>query len=189
MIAGVVRAHERVRGTTSEGLAYHANDPVLLDWVQATASYGFVNAYHRFGHRLVRAERDAAYAEGAVAARLYGATGAPVSEAAMAVLFARMDARLVPSPIIAEFLGIMRTVPAFPRPLRGFQHLLLRASVDLLPDPLVERLDLQAWRLGKIERRVVRAAATLADRLVLTHAPPAQASRRLGLPAGWPYRR
>lgn len=189
MIAGVVRAHERVRGATTEGLAYHANDPVLLDWVQATASYGFVSAYHRFGHALAPAERDAAYAEGAVAARLYGATGAPADEAAMAELFARMDARLVPSPIIAEFLQIMRTVPAFPRPLRGFQHKLLHASVDLLPDPLVERLGLQGWRLGKVERRIVCAAAALADRLVLTHAPAAQASRRLGLPTGWPYRR
>ena len=40
MIAGVVRRHDRVAGQTSEGEAYHANDPILLDWVQATAGFG-----------------------------------------------------------------------------------------------------------------------------------------------------
>jgi uncharacterized protein (DUF2236 family) len=189
MIAGVVRAHERVTGTTSEGTPYRANDPVLLDWVQATASYGFVRAYHAYAETLSYRERDSALAEGAVVARLYGATGAPTSEAKMAAMFARMDARLVPSPILFEFLEIMRSVPALPWVARPFQRMLLRAAVSLLPDPLIDRLGLEAWRLRDHERRVVRLISKLADRVPLLDAPPAKASERLGLPADWLWKR
>jgi uncharacterized protein (DUF2236 family) len=188
MIAGVVRAHGRVRGTTSEGQPYHANDPVLLDWVQATASFGFIGAYHAYAERLSAAERDAALAEGAVVARLYGATGAPTSEAAMAALFEAMDARLVPSPIIAEFLAIMAEVPALPPAARPVQRMLLRAAVELLPAPLIARLGLERWRLRRGERALVKLLAHAANRLPLPSAPPARASVRLGLPAEWLWR-
>lgn len=189
MIAGVVRAHDRVVGTTSEGDSYRANDPVLLDWVQATASYGFIRAYHAYVQRLSYRERDSALAEGAAVARLYGAIGAPGSEARMAALFAKMDARLVPSPIIHAFLEIMRTVPALPRVARPFQRVLLRASVSLLPDALIDRLGLEDWRLRGFERRLVRTVARMADRLPLLDSPPAKASERLGLPADWLWRK
>jgi uncharacterized protein (DUF2236 family) len=59
MIAGVVRAHGRVRGTTSGGRPYTATDPELLDWVQATATFGFTIAYSRYARRLSAAEIDA----------------------------------------------------------------------------------------------------------------------------------
>jgi uncharacterized protein (DUF2236 family) len=185
MIAGVVRAHGRVAGTTSEGAPYSANDPVLLDWVQATASYGFIRAYHTYVERLSYRERDSALAEGAAVARLYGAVGAPSSEAKMAALFAWMDPRLVPSPIILEFLEIMEKVPALPRAARPFQRMLLRASVSLLPDLLIDRLGLEEWRLRGFERRLVRLAARTADRVPLLDSPPAKASERVGLPADW----
>ncbi|WP_221262698.1 oxygenase MpaB family protein [Sphingomonas kyeonggiensis] len=188
MIAGVVRAHERVTGVTSEGAPYRANDSVLLDWVQATASFGFIRAYHAYAQPLSYRERDSALAEGAVVARLYGATGAPASEAKMAALFAKMDARLVPSPIIHEFLAIMRAVPALPRVARPFQRMLLRASVSLLPDALIDRLGLEAWRLRRFERQLVRAVARVANRVPLLDAPPAKASERLGLPGDWLWR-
>jgi len=187
MIAGVVRAHARVTGVTSEGTPYRASDPVLLDWVQATASYGFIRAYHTYAETLSYRERDTAQAEGAVVARLYGATGAPASEAKMAALFAKMDARLVPSPIIHEFLAIMRAVPALPRVARPLQHVLLRAAVSLLPDALIDGLE--DWRLRRFERRLVRAVARVANRVPLLDAPPAKASERLGLPADWLWRK
>jgi len=78
-IARVVRVHGHVSGTTPGGKPYHANDPQLLDWVQATATFGFAEAYHRFARHLSRAEKDAAFAEGQSAAELFGATGAPRS--------------------------------------------------------------------------------------------------------------
>jgi len=189
MIVRVVRAHDRVEGTTSEGTPYRANDPVLLDWVQATASYGFVRAYHAYVEPLSYRERDSALAEGALVARLYGAVGAPGSEAKMAAMFAKMDERLVPSPIIAEFLGIMRSVPALPWVARPFQRVLLRAAVSLLPDPLIDRLGLEDWRLRVFERKLVRLVARVANRVPLLDSPPAKASERLGLPADWLWRK
>jgi uncharacterized protein (DUF2236 family) len=48
MIARVRRMHDMVAGTTSSGEAYCANDPELLNWVHATAAYGFVQAYHTY---------------------------------------------------------------------------------------------------------------------------------------------
>ena len=37
------------------------------------------------------------------------------------------------SDIVCEFLGIMRSTPILPLPLRPFQHLLVRAAIDLTP--------------------------------------------------------
>jgi uncharacterized protein (DUF2236 family) len=77
MIAGVGRLHGKVAGFTPSGQTYQASDPALLDWVQATASFGFMEAYHAFVHPLTDEERDRFYAEAAPVAALYGATGAP----------------------------------------------------------------------------------------------------------------
>src|SRR6187551_405415 len=48
LIARVVRMHGHVSGVTPGGVAYQANDPRLLDWVHATATFGFTEAYHRY---------------------------------------------------------------------------------------------------------------------------------------------
>jgi uncharacterized protein (DUF2236 family) len=52
----------------------------LLNWVYATAAYGFVQAYHTYVQPLSSLERSSYYAEGVPAAALYGATSAPRSE-------------------------------------------------------------------------------------------------------------
>src|SRR5262245_21442530 len=80
MIARIRRMHEMVAGTTASGEAYRANDSELLNWVQGTAAYGFLQAYHMYVQPLSSSERDRYYAEGVPAASLYGATGAPTSE-------------------------------------------------------------------------------------------------------------
>src|SRR5215470_5993425 len=71
MIAGVRAMHDRVRGTTPDGGPYRANDPELLDWVQATAGFGFLEAYAAFVRPVRDADRDRFYAEGVGAGRLY----------------------------------------------------------------------------------------------------------------------
>ena len=90
-------------------------------------------------------ECDAFLAEAAPGARLYGAIDAPISQTAPTDLFARMNARLVPSPIIGEFLDIMERVPALPGPMRPLQRLLVWAAVDMLPAALVRGW---GWRGG-----------------------------------------
>lgn len=190
MIAGVVRRHASVEGRTTGGEAYNANDEDLLDWVQATAGFGFMEAYHRFCRPLSADERDALFAEARPTAKLYGAIGAPRSQAELNALFEAKRSRLEPSPIIEEFLGIMREVPALPRPLRPLQGLLLKAAVDVLPGWIRQRLELgSSWSLGPLERRIVQITAQGSDRLLLRSSPPVQACLRLGLPENYLYRR
>src|SRR5207249_3348905 len=93
MIASVGRMHARVRGSTPAGVSYEATDPELLTWVQATAAFGFLEAYAAFADPVSDAERDRYYAEGSAAAELYGAC-APRSRADLEALFAAMRPRL-----------------------------------------------------------------------------------------------
>ena len=190
MIAGVVRMHDRVEGATPAGELYRANDPKLLRWVQATAAYGFIEAYSRYGRTLTLAEIDQAYAEGAPAASLYGAHDTPRSDAERQALFDAMRQRLEPSPILFEFLGIMRAAPIAPWPLRPVQRLLIRAAVELTPGWVRERLGLHdRFGLRPWQRPLVRLLGALVDRVVLPFSPAVQSCRRLGLPAGYLYRR
>jgi uncharacterized protein (DUF2236 family) len=68
MIARVRRMHDRISGSTPTGQAYRANDPELPNWVQGTAAYGFLQAYHSYVRPLSDLERDRYYAEGILAA-------------------------------------------------------------------------------------------------------------------------
>jgi uncharacterized protein (DUF2236 family) len=189
MIQGVNRLHAKVSGVTSDGIPYRADDPLLLTWVQATASWGFLASYTAFHRPLSLAERDLYYAEAAPAAALYGAAGAPRTEAEVHALFARTTPQLEPSDTISEFLGIMRRAPILPAAARPFQALLVSAAIGLLPPPLAARLGLGDQGLKGWQRPLVRSAARLAGSLPLNGSPPVQSSLRLGLPADYLYRR
>jgi uncharacterized protein (DUF2236 family) len=189
MIKGITRMHARVRGETPDGRHYRALEPELMDWVQATASYGFLQAYHRFVAPLSATDRDRFYAEARTGARLYGAPGAPLSEAQQQDLFEEMLPQLEPSSIVFEFLTIMRRTRALPWALQPLQPLYLRAAVSLLPQPVLERLQLgDRHRLYGWQRQLIRRSGALADRIVLREAPPALACRRLGLTADYLYK-
>jgi uncharacterized protein (DUF2236 family) len=187
MIARVRRMHDVVAGTTPSGEAYRANDPELLNWVQGTAAYGFLQAYHTYVRPLFASERDRYYAEGAPVAALYGATGAPRSEAELENLFHTMTGRLEHSDIVFEFLTIMRSATLLPLPLRSVQHLLIRAAVDLTPRWLQTILGLNGHGLHAWEAEVVRQAGAFADRAILASNPAVQACRRMALPAEYLY--
>ena len=189
MIAGVGRQHARVGGVTPGGEGYQASDVALLDWVQATASFGFLNAYHALVAPLSLEDRDRFYAEAAPAARLYGALGAPASEAAWEAQLAAMLPRLERSAIVLEFLDLMRGVRVA-GPLSRLQHPLIRAAVGLVPSEARAVLGLgREWLPRPLELPVIRAAARLADRTPIPGAPPYEACVRMGLPGTWLYRR
>ncbi len=188
MIAGVGRMHGRVAGVTPDGLAYRADDPELLDWVQATASYGFMQAYHRFVRPLSQAERDRFYTEAAPSATLYGAVGAPRSEAEQEAQFQAMRPKLEPSAIVLEFLEIVAKVKSLPPGLRWFQAMLVRAAVSTLPDWTQAQLGIADRGLRKGEAKIIGVLGRTADRIALKSAPPAQASVRVGRPADFLYR-
>lgn len=189
MIAGVVRRHGQVTGLTPAGEPYNANDVDLLTWVQATAGFGFAQAYHFYVRPLRQDELDQVYLEGAPAARLYGALDAPCCYAEMQALFERMRSRLEASPIVFEFLDIMRTTPIFPAAMRPIQRLLIRAAVEMMPAWVRERLGLTArYGLRAIEKPFLRWVGALSDKIMLGESPAVQACRRLGLPADYLYR-
>jgi uncharacterized protein (DUF2236 family) len=127
--------------------------------------------------------------ESAPTAQLYGAVGAPTSTAAWRAQLAAMRPALTPSPVVGEFLAIMRRAPALPAPLRPLQPLLVRAAIALTPPEVAAVLGLDRTPpLTPLQAATLRATARAADRLCLATAPPAQACVRLGLPADWLYR-
>ena len=188
MIAAVGRAHARVTGTTPAGVPYRADDPELLDWVQATAAYGFLEAYCHFVRPLGKADKDRYYAESRPAAALYGAAGAPPSVTALEALFAAMRPRLERSDIVFEFLAIMQRAPILPAALAPVQRMLVRAGVSIVPRWARDLLGFDStWELAPWEARLSRMSGTLADRVALPGSPAVTACRRLGLPANYLY--
>lgn len=187
MIAGVVRAHDRIEGRTPDGAPYRANDPELLNWVHVTAQFGFYDAYHRYVRPLAREELNNVYADSASVVALYGAEAAPRSLAEVEALFAAMAPRLERSEIVTEFLSIVRTAPLLP--VRAIQRLMVRAAVSMTPDWAREILGLgPELGLRSGEHTLLRAMGAAAERFVIEDAPPALSCKRLGLPANYLYR-
>jgi uncharacterized protein (DUF2236 family) len=183
MIAGIVRRHAAIDGETSAGIPYSANDPGLLGWVHATAAFSFAQAYSRYVDPLSPSQSDAFYREGAPASRLYGAVDAPQSAAAMQDLFESMRGKLRPSPIVFQFLQIMRETATFPRPFLWLQPILVRAAVDLVPFWIRELLGLTEFHgLRHRERWLVKLAGDFSNRIIPLESPATQSCLRLGLP-------
>jgi uncharacterized protein (DUF2236 family) len=189
VIHGVTNMHSRVGGTTPNGENYHALDPELLDWVAATAAYGFLNAYDRFVHVLSDEDKSRFYRDGSLTAQLYGAKNSPLSTADfMAMLETRLD-RFEPHPIVHEFLAIIQSGKAAPGTPRFLHRAIARASVSLLPPSVRSRLELgAAYDLTFTDRLALRALAGFAERRPDRKSPACQASTRLGLPFDFLYR-
>ena len=188
MIAGVRRMHDRVAGDTPAGTAYRASDVELLNWVQATASFGFLEAYHAYVRPLSAADRDRFYAEAAPVAALYGAVGAPASVAEWQAHLAAMLPKLERHAIVLEFLELMRKTAILPAPLRGLQGALIRAAVAITPAEVRTVVGLgREWDLGPVEGRMVRLAGAAADRLPLQGTPAVEACLRMGLAGDYLY--
>ncbi len=189
MIDGVNRRHGAIAGVTPSGEPYAASDPTLLTWVQATAGFGFLEAYSSYVAPLSNDDQNRYYREGQTTAALYGATDAPASLEDLHELFAAMKPRFERSDIIFEFLSIMKKAPAFPQPAQLAQHSLVRAAVDIIPGDVRDILGLdKSYGLRPFERRVVRRMARRADRLILRSGPAAQSCRRLGLADDYLYK-
>ncbi len=176
-IAAVVRLHDKVTGETPAGEAYRANDVGLLTWVQATAGFGFAEAYSRYVRPLGREERDRLYQEGASAARLYGALDAPTSDAELHAQFESRDDvrvgaptawadRFLRAPAVGEAAGARGG-----RPVRQ-DHLALQSRGAVLP---------ASWAAGGLPLPQLNAAT---PRLALSSAAHTRDRRRAG-GAGW----
>ncbi|RYF92909.1 MAG: DUF2236 domain-containing protein [Caulobacteraceae bacterium] len=190
VIQGVTNMHSRVSGETPGGEAYRALDPELLDWVSATAAYGFLNAYDRFVSPVSEADKTRFYQEGAPIAALYGVQNPIASTADFMAMMNRLAPRFEAHPIVDEFLGIITSGQAAPAVPRFLHRALARASVSLLPPAVRQALQLgRDWDLSPTDIIALKLAGKLADRVVPPHAPHTDACLRLGLPADFLYRK
>lgn len=183
VIAGVNRMHSKVSGTTPDGTAYRALQPELLDWVHATAAYGFMTAYHRFVRPLSATDRQQFLAEGAPVAALYGVTRPVSTEAQFAEMAARLLPRFEPHPINLEFLGIIASGKAAPHLPHVLHRALARGAVAILPSAVRERLELgREWDLTLTDSMALRIMGRIADHRRDPASPAWAAAQRLGLP-------
>lgn len=183
VIAGVTRMHARVGGTTPDGTAYTALEPELLNWVHATAAYGFMTAYHTFVRPLSTADQTRFYAEGEPVASLYGVTHSVASRAEFDAMLAGLLPRFEPHPINLEFLNIIASGKAAPSVPKFLHRALARGAVSILPTVVRARLELgPEWDLTTLDRIALRTAGRLADRHRDRSSPAWQAAERLGLP-------
>jgi uncharacterized protein (DUF2236 family) len=166
----VRRIHERIRGTTAEGLSYHAADSHLLGWVYAAEADSFLRAHERYGARpLDPVGYDAYVADTARVAEALGVSDPPrdrreLSERLIAYrpeLRATSQARAA-----ARFLLFQ---PPLPLAVRPFYGALAANAVALLPPwargmlwlprvPVVE--DLAVRPTGQALTRTIRWAMT-----------------------------
>ncbi|MHA4837440.1 oxygenase MpaB family protein [Sphingopyxis sp. MSC1_008] len=183
VIGQVNRMHGKVKGETPAGDAYRAMDPVLLDWVAATASYGFLMAYDSFVHRLSDVDKDRFMVDGDAIGREFGARHTPPTIDAFMAMMVELEPRFEPHPIIFEFLDIIQSGQAAPGVPLFLHRAIARASVSLLPGHIRRKLELgPRYDLTRLDRTALRIAGRLADRHVDRAAPHCQASVRLGLP-------
>jgi uncharacterized protein (DUF2236 family) len=88
---------------------------------------------------------------------------------------------------VFEFFAIVRAAPILP--VKAIQRLMVRGAVSMTPDWARETLGLDStFGLRRGEHTLLRAMGAAADRFVIEDAPPAQACKRMGLPANFLYR-
>jgi uncharacterized protein (DUF2236 family) len=190
VIAGVTRMHAKVEGTTPDGTSYKALDPELLDWVSATAGFGFLTAYDRFVAPVSEADKARFYREGGPVAALYGVQNKITSTADFYAMMDRLAPRFEPHPINTQFLDIIQSGKAAPNVPKFLHRALARGAVSILPPLVRERLALgREYDLTLADRMAIKLVARLAERSHDPRSPPAQASVRLGLPSDFLYRK
>ncbi|HCF24442.1 MULTISPECIES: oxygenase MpaB family protein [unclassified Novosphingobium] len=190
LIAGVGRMHAKVAGETPGGVAYKATDPELVDWVSATAGYGFLTAYHTFVSPVSEADQNRFFREGEAVAVLYGVQKKLTCRADFFAMMEGLAAGFEPHPINREFLDIIQSGKAAPTVPRFLHRALARAAVSILPPLIRERLELgREYNLSFADRAAVKLIARLAERKHDPASPPAQASVRHGLPSDFLWRK
>ncbi len=190
VIEGVNRMHGKVKGETPGGIAYSAQDPELLDWVSATAGFGFLTAYDRFVAPVSAEDQARFYREGAPVAELYGVQSRISSRADFLAMMNRLAPRFEAHPINLEFLDIIQSGRAAPQIPRFLHRALARAAVSILPPLVRDVLALgPGWSLTLADRLAVKIVARLAERKHDRESPPAKASVRMGLPSDFLYRK
>jgi uncharacterized protein (DUF2236 family) len=130
-----VRAiHDRVTGTTEEGVPYAASDPHLLTWVHVAEIESFLLAHRVYGHRrLDAAGRDEYLAQTAEVARRLGVPDPPETEAQLRRTLAGFRPELRGTPAALEAIDLLLVRPPLPALARPAYAGLALAAVGLMP--------------------------------------------------------
>ena len=126
--------HERIRGTTAEGVPYHAADPHLLGWVHAAETDSFLRAHERYGARpLDGVGYDAYVADSARVAEALGAVDPPRNRSELAECLTAYRPELRATPEARAAARFLLFQPPLPLAVRPFYGGLAANAVTLLP--------------------------------------------------------
>ncbi|GHE63961.1 hypothetical protein GCM10017778_55780 [Streptomyces vinaceus] len=130
-----VRAvHERIRGTTAEGVAYRAGDPHLLAWVHLAETECFLRAYQRYGRRPLDGRgQDGYVADMVYVARRLGAEAPPVTREELSARLDGYRKELRPTAASRATTRYLLSHPPLPAAVRVPYALLATAAADVLP--------------------------------------------------------
>ncbi|MFE9132957.1 oxygenase MpaB family protein [Streptomyces sp. NPDC007355] len=176
-VTRVREVHERIRGTTPEGVPYRASDPHLLGWVHVAETACFLRAHQRYGRApLAPAAADGYVADMAEVARRLGVESPPGSRAGLAARLAEYRPELRATPASRAAARFLLSEPPLPALARLPYAFLAAAAVELLPawarayldPPAVTRLMLPLGRPGG-------RAITTGLRWVIMAPPPPRA--------------
>ncbi|WP_128800998.1 MULTISPECIES: oxygenase MpaB family protein [unclassified Streptomyces] len=174
-----VRAvHERIRGVTVDGDAYHAADPHLLAWVHAAEVDSFLRAHQRYGTKPLSEEGcDDYVADTARVATQLGVLDPPRDRAELARLLADYRPELRASAQARDAARFLLLNPPVPLAARLPYAVLAANAVSLLPSWAARELNLP--RLPIVDEWCVRplgVAVTSAVRWAMAPLRPATVS-------------
>lgn len=156
-IAHVKSVHERVRGTSPDGVKYRASDPHLLKWVHVAEVDSFLAAHQRYGANPLNAEEQDLYVEdAALVARKLGVVNPPTTVAELRQMLTEYQPELRGTTEARQAARFMLFQPPVPWAARPAYGVLTAAAVGLLP--WWTRWPLRLPYLPLAERTVVRAA-------------------------------
>ncbi|MEV0208367.1 oxygenase MpaB family protein [Streptomyces sp. NPDC050788] len=173
--AQVRAVHERIRGVTVDGDAYHAADPHLLAWVHAAEIDSFLRAHQRYGTKPLSEEGcDAYVADTARVATELGVLDPPRNRAELARLLADYRPELRASAQARDAARFLLLNPPVPAAARLPYAVLAANAVSLLPSWAARELNLP--RLPILDEWCVRplgVAVTSAVRWAMAPLRPA----------------
>lgn len=134
-IARVKGIHREVTGSLPDGTPYRAADPWLLAWVHVAGAINFLEAWRRYGEPgMSSADQDRYFAESGEIAELLDADPVPRTRAEAKRMVDDFRLELKADDRTREFRDLVLKAPAPSLAGGPVQRLLMRASVDLMPD-------------------------------------------------------
>jgi uncharacterized protein (DUF2236 family) len=151
--------HQRVRGVSPDGVAYHAADPHLLEWVHIAEVDSFLLAYQRYGSgHLDQQGRDDYVADTAVVAAALGVPDPPRTEAQLRERIIAYRPELRGTAAARDAARFLLLTPPLPALARAPYALVAATSVAMLP--AWARLPLRLPYLPLVEATGIRWAGS-----------------------------